>query len=822
MRRFVERLAIAFLLLSTAPAFSQTTHSIDIGPGPLGEVISQLGVQTETSIGTTDTEIARRKVRRVQGRMTTEAALRKLLRGQDARAIRINAEHWRIERTIAAPIKAVLQPPLEAAQIVSPEIIVTASKRHQRLSRFPGSASVIDVSAYAFSANHGGSDTLIANSVSLTSTNVGDGRNKLFIRGVVDASFIGSQQATVGQYFGDMRLNYNAPDPDLRLIDVRSVEILEGPQGTLYGAGSLGGIIRADANAPRLGNFEGEMGVSGSLTAHGAPSGDLFAVANIPILTDRLGIRLVGYAGHQGGYIDDQSRGIKDVNDSSNAGGRAMIRANLAPDWIADLTLIGQSAHSDDSQYAERLRPRLTRKSVTAQGHSNTYGLANLHLSGRIGDIRLVSSTGIVRHRLVEDYDGSTTFGLKSQFRQHNKLAQFTTENRLSRDYDSGAGWMIGASYLESSSEVTRSLKVEDFNVYTFGTDNHLSEWAAFGEATIPLTDWAQLTAGGRVSISRLRSATIWPGIALVSQDYQHRSETVLLPSLGMMTSPAERLGAFLRYQQGFRPGGVALDGFNVEPFRNDRMAAYEFGVRYGDVDQDVFAATGSLSFTNWKNIQAGVFTEGSEPVLLNIGNGRIYSAQARIIARPTPQLSIDMSVIYTHARVTQPNAIVVRLIESNFVTIYEPGETGPLVPQPSAIGDVPPANDPISAVGTPIGVSRLLLPSASGPSALVAVNYEVALAARTHLLLRANARYVGKARLDISPAVQPEQGGYFDTELLARLRMGRTSFYVDVQNVLDTLGNRFGAGAPYALFTGNQFTPLRPRTITIGVERSF
>ncbi|MEG8025552.1 hypothetical protein QP162_16280 [Sphingomonas aurantiaca] len=67
------------------------------------------------------------------------------------------------------------------------------------------------------------------------------------------SSFTGPTQTTVGQYFGDLRLSYNAPDPDLRLYDIASVEVLEGPQGTLYGAGSLGGIIRTVLNAPEMG-----------------------------------------------------------------------------------------------------------------------------------------------------------------------------------------------------------------------------------------------------------------------------------------------------------------------------------------------------------------------------------------------------------------------------------------------------------------------------------------------------------------------------------------------------------------------------------------
>ncbi|WP_163278767.1 Plug domain-containing protein, partial [Enterobacter hormaechei] len=71
---------------------------------------------------------------------------------------------------------------------------------------------------------------------SLASTHLGPGRNKLFIRGIADSSFVGPTQATVGQYWGNSRITYSAPDPDLKLYDIGRVEVLEGPQGTLYGA----------------------------------------------------------------------------------------------------------------------------------------------------------------------------------------------------------------------------------------------------------------------------------------------------------------------------------------------------------------------------------------------------------------------------------------------------------------------------------------------------------------------------------------------------------------------------------------------------------
>ncbi len=123
-----------------------------------------------------------------------------------------------------------------------------------------------------------GSQALVEAVPILSSTHLGPGRNKLFIRGVADSSFNGPTQATVGQYLGEVRLNYNAPDPELALVDVASVEVLEGPQGALYGAGSLGGIVRLVPVAPDLSHASLDIAGGGALQAHGAPSGDVSAI----------------------------------------------------------------------------------------------------------------------------------------------------------------------------------------------------------------------------------------------------------------------------------------------------------------------------------------------------------------------------------------------------------------------------------------------------------------------------------------------------------------------------------------------------------------
>ena len=183
----------------------------------------------------------------------------------------------------------------------------------------------LDNSVFTSAKAANGSATLLARIASLSSTHAGNGRNKLFIRAIADSGVAGPTQATTGQYLGDMRLNYAAPDPDLKLYDVGRVEVLEGPQGTLYGAGSLGGVIRIMPNAPNLGDYGGQMSAGVSVTQHGDPGGDLSAALNMPIIAEKLALRLVGYGVQEGGYIDDVTRDMDDVNRGRPCG--AALRA---------------------------------------------------------------------------------------------------------------------------------------------------------------------------------------------------------------------------------------------------------------------------------------------------------------------------------------------------------------------------------------------------------------------------------------------------------------------------------------------------------------
>src|SRR3989344_8953415 len=295
MTRPLPFLVAAAVMCVPTAASAAEERAFDVPKGSLATALPLVSRQGGVSISVADAQVGNGRVKAVRGRMSVDEAIRRMLAGTEARAIRVSATSWRIERRPSPPPKVARRatsppktPPSRAREPDNlgagpgDEIIVTASKTDLPYASFAGVATVLDGGDLAFGGERG-MESILSRMATVSSTHLGSGRNKLFIRGIADSSFTGPTQSTVGQYLGDIRLSYNAPDPDLRLYDIESVEILEGPQGTLYGAGSLGGIIRVvpQAHDPDRQTVQASAGVA--LTQHGDPGGRPRGTGNLPL-----------------------------------------------------------------------------------------------------------------------------------------------------------------------------------------------------------------------------------------------------------------------------------------------------------------------------------------------------------------------------------------------------------------------------------------------------------------------------------------------------------------------------------------------------------
>ena len=746
----------------------------------------------------------------------------------DARVVRVSPTSWRIERrpppprlirrdpSRVAPQPRARAPANDMIAAERDEIIVTASKTDLPYSHFAGVATRLDGDDLAFGGERG-TESILSRVATVSSTHLGSGRNKLFIRGIADSSFTGPTQATVGQYLGDIRLSYNAPDPDLRLYDIDSVEVLEGPQGTLYGAGSLGGIIRTLPKAPDPRETSVQAIAGLSLTQHGDPGGDIAAIANIPVAEDHA-LRLVGYMITDGGYIDNPLRGQADVNRVHVRGGRATFRFDAGDDWTLDFGGVYQAITSDDAQYADKDAPPLTRSSMVEQNATARYGMGSLVVMKDWDDLHFQSSNAYIDHRLFERFDasvpaaqpgGSTAPGaavgtvdverlfapiqivpmndVPRVLDQRNETRMFVSENRLSRPYQNGFGWVVGASFIDNRARQERRYAYGTLRATLPGVTNRITEFTAYAEATVEVVPDLVASGGLRLSHAKLDGAAEGVSVALAQAGRATtatRTETDLLPSFSLLATPLDAVRLYARYQEGFRPGGLAVDGNFVRRFLNDQVRTWEAGMRFGDKGQSLLDASISVSHSRWRNIQADFIDSNGFPTTANIGDGRITSLSGAVAVRPTSALTFELGAVYNHSRVD----------------------------------DLSPQILPVFAA-TPARLGRI--PNVASHAVRGSATYATVIGDQD---FRVNgwANYIGPSRLGIGPVLGESQGDYVDTGLAMRVGNERRGLSLTLTNLFDTRGNRFSLGTPFVEGNEGFLTPLRPRTLRLAVDVAY
>ena len=819
MRRVLLLLATG-AIVATVPAVAAAAPAagwheavaIDVPAGSAGAAAIALARQTGTSIVIADGTLAARAVPRLHGRMAPGQAVRRLAEAVGADAVPAGEGAWRLVRKVAAPPAPRQQqpaPPVRRMSVPPPEtvaaepIVVMSSKRDLTLDQYPGQITVLAGEDLA-RGGVGGTEKITQRLATVTSTHLGSGRNKLFIRGIADSSFTGPTQATVGQYLGDLRLSYNAPDPDLRLSDVERVEVLEGPQGALYGAGSLGGILRIVPRMPQPGVASVAGQVGGALTQGGDPGADVSATINLPVASDLAALRVTADAEQQGGYIDKPRLGRNDVNRTRIHGGRAILRVEPAAGLTVDLIALAQSTRAADSQYADRGGDPLTSLATLREGARADYAQGQLVVSAQWGAVRLRSSTGLTAQDLAERYDATLPEGGPRLFEQTNRTRMVAHETRIWNRPGSGLGWLAGFSYTHNSTRLGRGfidLDAATGLVAAAGTSagvrNRIDEATLYGEASLPLVPRLTATVGGRYTRSWLGGAgtDVSPLIArAMAEVTANRTEQRFLPSASLLLSPRAGSVIYLRYQEGFRPGGLAIENDFVRRFRNDHTATYEFGARIGRADSGPFDLALSLSWTRWDDIQADFIDGSGLPSSANIGDGRVLSASLSGGVRLAPGLRVEGGVTVNRSRVDRPSVSA-------------------LLPMLAALD----YRDQLAALYT----RTRQVPNIAHVSGRLGLAWTQALDDTLALDLRGWASYVGRSRLGVGPELGEAQGDYLDSGLSVRIGRPNAGVTLGLTNLGNARGNRFSLGTPFSVGR-EQVTPLRPRTVRLGFDASF
>lgn len=775
---------------ATCPAQAVQEIAFDVPAGPLHVALITVATQAGVSIDTSDPALRAVRVGGLKGRLSLREGLRRLLKGTgyDFRFSRGNVvtllrQPARRPRQKMPDRRRVAPSPWVPPDRPAPpqQIIVTASKQDVALDDYAGAFHVASLEeAQSLHSGNSGSEALLRELPNLTSTNLGSGRNKIFVRGIADSSFNGQLQSTVSQYFGESRLTYSAPDPDLALYDIEKVEVIEGPQGTLYGAGSLGGVIRIMPRLPVLGELSASGTAAFAVTGKNV-GGDGAIIANIP-LGERAAVRLVGYRILRPGYIDDVRRGLSDVNRTSVSGVRATFRMEFDDGLSIDAGIVSQDTGSDDGQYTDGTQPSaLTRRSFVAQPFDNDYRLMFGTVRAQLGSVKLVSNTAYTIHPIATVFDATPpATQVPVIFEEAMSVKLLTHETRISGSSDWISNWVSGLSIAHNVNNIDRFLGPPDALALISNVRSETLDAAVFGEATLPLSRNLSLTAGGRISLFvRFDEFNTQAGEA---SGEPTRPELRFLPTAALSWKPWDGVIGYLRYQEGFRPGADHLTGSGEEAavtrFQPDEVRTSEIGVRFGTRAGSQLSGGLYYAHSRWNRVQADLVTRSGFPFVTNLGSAEVHYLSANLAWQATPELALELSGFYTTSQLDRPS---------------------------SDFGDE----------------VELNLPNIADSGARLTGRFEPRIAGRK-ITLDGSIGYIGTSYLGVSAPFDIPQGDYLDTALAARADFGGWGLSLGVENLLDSRANRFSYGNPFSVADGNQRTPLRPRTVRIGIDASF
>jgi outer membrane receptor protein involved in Fe transport len=797
-RRFSLAVATALLGGLSGVAVAQDV-SLWIPAATLDIALGQLAREAHVDIVSTEPGLSRRPSRRVAGRMTPRRALELLLRDSGYRVVTVDARSFRVVSAPAPRHAATAKPtgPAPAAEpAVRQDIIVTASKQPVRLLRYPGSLTIIGAPPGTLAPPPGDLDQAARVTPILQNTEFGPGRSKIFIRGIADSSFNGPAQSTASVYLGDVQLSYSGADPAIKLYDMQQIEVMEGPQGTLYGSGSIGGIVRLDPAAPVLGTVAGSITGGVTATQHGRPGGDAGAMVNLPVIDDRAAVRAVAYRTRDGGYVDDLGslRGLeprRDANSVDTVGGRLTARVAPGDGWRVDLGGLYQRIDAADVQYADRDVGPLAHRSAFAQPYDNEILLGDAVVSKAWdGGLQLLSVVGLSSYHAHDIFDataprvaiggaGAAPAPTPIVYADAEAKLLLSEETRLSRTLADGQGWVLGFTLLRNRDAQNRALGPVAAPADIIGVTNVTKSASLFGEGTLALFPSFLVTAGARLTVARTDGE---PSFRSRVNDYvEGRSTRRIDPTLAFNWRLAPTLTAFGRAQTGYRTGGLAVArGIGrVSDFQSDSIRVGELGLRWLRRGETGLSATTAVSLARWTAIQADLVNRRGQPMTANIGNALVQAFEGTLDWIPTRGL----------------RAVV------NFLQTYNKA-SGALADLSSPAHRRLPDTPPFALSGD--------------------LGYAWRVGGGDMLSVGASVVRVGRSVLGTGDLLDIDQGRYTAVGARAGWRRGRYEVSLSADNVTNSHGNLFASGNPFELLTRDIVTPLRPRSVRLGTKLSW
>jgi iron complex outermembrane recepter protein len=619
------------------------------------------------------------------------------------------------------------------------EVVVTSNKlRAQNIMDVPSSMQAISGDSLQSTGASAFMD--IAGKIpGLQVQDLGPGDKKYVIRGINSTG-----ASTTGIYYGDADISgSNAYDgggmqADIRLYDLDHIEVLRGPQGTLYGASSMSGTIRFIPKVPGLTTQEGYLSVEGSDTAHGSGNYNVNGAINIPIVDGILGVRLTGWDVEDSGFIDQFRVGtigtVRGINDDDVKGVRASIRYEPIQDLTIDATYTGQSETANGSS-------RYTPSGVTSWGGPgipavqgcdlcntdvtqspwkddlNVFGLT-VNYKTALGT--LTGTTNQFDRSMDFTYDSTpilVSFGVpvpaetlepqgrninSSEFRFASDLSgpinfvagayrEYETNHWVSEVVTTNSLGLVNGQFSTSNSQ--DALTYPGVGDTFFGISDHrvITQYAGFGEATWKVTPRLTLIGGLRYYTEHLEGVQeqthpfggfpAGPVLGPVADSPKSFVKFTYKGNVSYKVNEAALL--YTTISTGFRSGGLNAQSEPFEPipssFAPDSLTNYEVGSKGllfgGPVDYQADAYV-----IDWDNIQVPETTsDGAFNFIGNAGKAQVRGVEFEFSLRPIKYLTVGLSGSYQDAHLTEGASPELKLSNP---TLGVTGETIPNVPR--------------------------------------------------------------------------------------------------------------------------------------------
>jgi iron complex outermembrane receptor protein len=570
-------------------------------------------------------------------------------------------------------------------------VFVTANKRSERLQDVPMGVSVM--AGPQLERQNATSFTDYATQIpGLNIISTGQGQTQLVIRGITSGS--GQPNAAVGTYIDDSPYGSSTVysvgsllTPDIDPYDLQRIEVLRGPQGTLYGSNTLGGLIKFVTTPPDTTQASGRISVDTNSVDGGGTGYGAHATVNIPLVSNTLALRVSAYDRRDPGYIDNVTTGKSDVNQADVSGTRAQLLWTPSDKVSVNFSVLAQNLNSDglansgvdiDPYTLQPVYGKDDQARAASTGQMNLkYRIYDLSVNADFGWAKLVSTTSYSTLRLNENTDVTAAYGplLNPSFDLDNggysiyqpvALNKVTQELRLQSPEDQLLDWRVGLFY-------THERTTDEQNVLSFDATTGapialptlanlaigpalFTEWAGYGDVTWHATSNLSVLVGARYSADDTSYTQTGSGILTGDSSFTtHSTDHPVTYLFNPSYKFSDDLMTYLRVASGFRPGGPNV---GVPPglgapltFGADKLVSYELGLKKLLLDN-------SMSFDvdvfdiDWSKIQLAESTGGFS-FLGNGGAARSKGLEANWRYTPVSGLTVWANATYTDAELT-------------------------------------------------------------------------------------------------------------------------------------------------------------------------